>query len=367
MRIVERYNLIAIIQAFLAIILIFAFLYVLIDVASNLDEFIKQKVPLHILAQYYLTYLPIILSQTMPIACLIACLLTFSNANGHNEIIVLRAGGQSFWDIARPAIVFGILVSAMMFWMNESFVPQATMTSESIRDENIVIKGDAKRKREEIKNLTFYGLNNRLFFVDLFSPADETLKGITIIGQNADQQIREKIVALEGKWTGIAWKFYKCQMTTVKEPGNPRSEEVRYYDEKLMDIKETPKDFMRQRLNVSSMNIKQLASYIRRFEHSGAKKAINNLRVDMHQKIAFPFGNLVILLVGLPLALMTGRRKALTFMSLGLAVMIGFAFYVTNAVGLAFGKGGLLAPIFSAWMAPALFLCVAVYLIRTRF
>jgi len=288
MRIVERHNLIAIVQTFLAIILIFAFLYILIDTASNLDEFLKQKIPVMVLLRYYLAYLPIILSQTMPIACLIACLLVFSRANGQNEIIVLRAGGLSFWDIARPAIIFGVLVSALMFWINESFVPQATMTSESIRDENIVIKGDAERKKEEITNLTFYGLNNRLFFIDLFTPADETLKGITIIGQDENQQIREKIVALDGKWTGLAWKFYKCQITTFENPNNPETEQVRYYDEKLMDIKETPKDFMRQRLNVSSMNIKQLNAYIHRFKHSGAKKALNNLRVDMHQKIAFP-------------------------------------------------------------------------------
>ena len=124
---------------------------------------------------------------------------------------------------------------------------------------------------------------------------------------------------------------------------------------------------MRQRLNVSSMNIKQLYHYIKRFSNSGAEKALNNLRVDLYQKIAFPFGNFIILLVGLPLALLTHRRKALTFTSLGIAIAIGFLFYVTNAVGLAFGKGGLLSPFLSAWLAPAVFLCAALYLIKTKF
>ena len=86
------------------------------------------------------------------------------------------------------------------------------------------------------------------------------------------------------------------------------------------------------------MNIKQLKSYIDRFSKSGAIKALNNMRVDLHQKIAYPFGNFVIVLVGLPFALMIRSRKGSTFMSLGLAIILGFLYYVANAVSLAFGK-----------------------------
>ena len=124
---------------------------------------------------------------------------------------------------------------------------------------------------------------------------------------------------------------------------------------------------MRQRLDVTSMNIRQLHDYIVRFSNSGAKKALNNLRVDLHQKIAFPSRNIIIMLVGLPLVLMTGRRKAITFTSIGIAIAIGFFYYVIEAVGLAFGKGGYFAPVISAWIAPVIFLAAAIYLIKIRF
>lgn len=367
MRIVDRYLLDLIIKIFLSTILIFCFLYILIDMAANLDEFIKQKVVFTTLLEYYRSFLPIIISQTASIACLIACLLAFSHANSNNEIIILRSGGLNFWQMTKPALCFGLLVSALIFWVNERFVPQATSVSQSIREESMILETNSSRKKEEIKNLTFYGLRNRLFFIDAYDPNDLTLKGITIIGHDENQQIKEKIVALSGKWTGIAWKFYKCQSTTFDVPGDEATESVKYHEEKLMDIKETPQDFLRQRLNVNSMNIRQLYEYINRFSKSGAQKALNNLRVDLHEKIAYPFGNFIILLVGLPLALMTQRRKALTFTSLGLAVAIGFMFYVTNAVGLALGKGGLLTPIASAWLAPLAFLLLASYLIKSRF
>ncbi|MFH1360246.1 MAG: LptF/LptG family permease [Candidatus Omnitrophota bacterium] len=368
MRILDRYISNSVISIFVSTILIFCFLYILIDVASNLSEIIDRKVPLNILLLYYSTFLPVIFIHTSPIACLLAVLLTFSRLNNNNEIIALRSSGLNFWRIAKPALSFALIVSALAFWVNERYVPQASANSEDIRNENIILQVDTERKKKaDIKNLTFYGLKNRLFFIDSFDPNTYELKGITIIGQDDRQNMREKIVALEGVWTGIAWKFHQVQMTSFEESDGELKEKIKYYEFKLMDIKETPKDFLRQRLNVTSMNIQQLYSYINRFSHSGAVKALNNLKVDFYQKIAFPFRNIVIVLLGLPLVFMTERRKAATFTSIGIAIGIGFFYYVIEAVSIALGKGGAIAPLVSACFAPFIFCCIAFYLIRTKF
>ena len=39
---------------------------------TNLDEFLRQKVSLSVLAQYYLYYAPVVLAQTASMAALIA-------------------------------------------------------------------------------------------------------------------------------------------------------------------------------------------------------------------------------------------------------------------------------------------------------
>jgi lipopolysaccharide export system permease protein len=369
MRILDRYIVKSLISIFFATILIFCFLYVLIDATSQLDEFIDRQVSGSILIEYYLNYLPIILSQPISsVACLIAVLFTFSSMSTNNEIIAMRASGLNFWRITRPAIMFGLIISMMVFWVNESLVPEATKVTNEIRNENMVLLADRiKRKKEKIRNLTFYGLKNRLYFIDTFDPDTNELKGVTIIEHDERQNIKQKIVALRGSWTGIAWKFYQCQVTlySVNEENEPVK--IKYYVDKLMDIKETPDDFLKQRLNVTSMNIRQLDDYIDRFSRSGAIKALNSLRVDLHQKIAYPFGNFVIVLIGLPFALMIRSRKGGTFVSIGVALILGFLYYVTNAVALAFGKSGLFAPMISAWFAPLLFSVIAIVVIETDF
>ena len=369
MRILERYINHSIFKIFTGTIFIFCFLYVLIDITSNLDDIIEHKTNLETLAQYYASYLPIILVQTSPIACLIAALLTYSGMNNTNEIIAMRSSGMNFWQMTKPGLCFGLLVSALVFMLNERCVPQAMQVSRQIRDENMISNADqSPKKKAKIRNLTFYGLKNRLYFIDTYHPQTSELEGITIIEYDEGQNIKQKIVALSGQWTGITgWKFSHCQVTPFDRETFNAPVKVKVYDEKLMDIKETPDDFMKQRLNVDSMNTQQLSSYIARFSNSGATKALNNLRVDLHQKIAYPIGNFVIVLVGIPFALMVKSRKGLTFTSLGMAVTIGFLYYVVNAVMLAFGKGGLFPPILSAWAAPLIFTGIALVVIENNF
>ncbi len=367
MRILDNYINKSIITIFVTTIILFCFLYVLIDITGILDEIIDREVPLAILAQYYISFFPIILAQSSSMACLIATLFTFSRLNNNNEVIVMRSSGLNFWQITRPALIFGILISVCIFWVNENYVPQANAKAKEIWDANMMLESDRAKKKKEIKNLTFYGLKNRLYFIDSFNPKDNTLNGITIIEYGEDQNIKQKIVALKGTWTGLAWKFYQCQITNYKDADTASPLKIVIYEEKLMDIKETPKDFMKQRIDVASMNIKELQQYIERFANSGAAKAINNLKVDVHQKIAFPFGNFIIVLVGLPFALMVKSRKRSTLTSLGIAIAIGFLFYVANAVALAFGKSGLLPPVLSAWIAPMLFTGLAIILIENNF
>jgi len=331
MRILERYISKSILQSFLATIFIFCFLYIMIDITMNLDELLDRKVPVSTLIQYYLLLLPIIFVQTSPIGCLIAVLITFSSLNNTNQIIPMRSSGMNFWQITKPALIFGLVVSVCIFWINERFVPMATETTKKIKTQELLTKEKSERHlKAKIKNLTFYGLKNRLYFIDMYHPNTYDLEGITIIENDNEQNIRKKIDALHGKWTGIAWKFYNCRITTFDYSDGNTSMKVKNYAEKLMDIKETPEDFLKQRLNVDAMNIQQLKEYIGRFSNSGAIRAINNLQVDLHQKWAFPFGNFVIVLLGLPFALMVKSRRRSTFATLFIALIIGFLYFVAR-------------------------------------
>lgn len=367
MRIIDRYITTSIAFVFSVTMIMFCLLYVLIDATSNLDEFIAQKVAIPIILQYYAAYLPVVLVQTASITCLIAVLFCYSNLNNHNEIIALRASGMNFWRIARPAIFFAVFIAGIAFYANERFAPMAQAQAQKIRDEHLILEADRNKKRfAKIDYLTYYGFKNRLYCIDSYDPNTFEMDGITIHEYNDKMQLREKTLALKGKWTGIAWKFYNVHISTITDHTTDESQ-IKVLGEKLMDIKESPQDFLKQSLNVNSMNSRQLYEYISRFSKSGSLRAIHNLHVDLHEKIAKPFSIIVIVLTGLPLALMVGRRKAQTFSSLAIAIALGFLYAIVNSVGIALGKGGFLWPFAAAWLAPVVFTGLAIYLIKTKF
>lgn len=367
MRIIDRYISSSIILVFFIIISIFSILFFLINTTNNLDEFIAQKVAIPIIVQYNLASLPVILVETSFITALIAVMFCYSNFSNHNEIIALRASGMNFWRIARPAIFFSILVAGLTFFINERYVPLAETHAQKIRNEHIILEVDrVKKKTAKINYLTYYGFKNRLYCIDMYDPNTYEMQGITIHEYDDKMQLREKTLALKGKWTGIAWKFYNVHISTIIDPTTGETA-IKPVGEKLMDIKESPKDFLRQNLNVNAMNSRQLYQYISRFSKSGALRAINNLNVDLHQKIAKPFSTIVIILTGLPLTLMVGRRKAQTFTSLAIAVGIAFLYAIVNSVGIALGKSAFLWPVASAWLAPVSFAVLAGYLIKKKF
>lgn len=363
MKILDRYIHNTILKTFIATILIFGLFYVFIQVVSTLDEIIDRQVPIPVLVEYYLAFLPIIAFQTAPVAALIAVMLPFSRMNNQNEIIVLRASGLSFWQITKPAIIFGLVVSSAIFLINERVVPHSQEITKRIHDDHLMLEYDRIRlKKSQIKNLTFYGRNNRLYFIDTFNPHSNELEGITIIEYDQDKNIQQKIVAFNGTWTGIAWKFYHCQITAFTTPLK-----IKVYKEKLMDIEETPEDFLRQRLDIGSMNIQELNDYINRFSESGANTAINSLRVDLYHKLASPLSSFVLVLIGLPFALMIKSRKGSSFLSIIIAFVVGALHFVTDSVAIAFGKGGMLAPPLAAIAAPLLFSAMAIIIIETDF
>ncbi len=368
MRILDRYVFFSIVRIFISTILLFSFLYILIDAAAHLDDFITNKVPNMIIASYYASFFPVIFVQTSPIACLLAVLFSYSSLNNNNEIIALRASGLDYWRITRPAIIFGLIVTALVFMVNERFAPAAAMLSEEIKKDKIETKVSANPGQPQpITYLFFYGMNNRLYFIDEFNPAAKTLNGITIIVQDDQQRMTEKTTASKAVWTGTSWNFISGQISRYTPEDQIMKDDVEFFKEKVIDINESPAALLKQRLNINAMNILQLKTYIKRFKASGAIAAINNLKVDLHQKIAYPFACIIIIFVGMPFTLVTGKRKGLTFAAIGIALAISFLFYVVNAVGLALGKGGILPPPLAAWFAPALFTAAGTYLVRKLF
>jgi lipopolysaccharide export system permease protein len=362
MRILDRYILKSIIHIFFSCIFVFLFLYIVIDLLSNLDEVLKHQATLALLVRYYLSYLPIMFVQVSPFACLLSTVYTFGKLNHNNEIIAMRSSGLSIFEIARNALIFGLLISMAVFWVNDRFVPVSLAENQKIKVQ--IEEGSKKgksKKNEPIINLTLYGLRNRLFFISKFSPATKTMEGITILEQDEHQNLTKKIIATKGVYQDGLWRFFQSITYKFDENGQV-VDEPSYLDEEIMSIPETPETLASLRQKPEQMNIHQMQDYIWILSKSGATSVIRNLKVDLYQRFTAPFTSIIIILLGIPFSLLM-RKRATGMSSIGVSIIVGFLYYVLDAVCLALGKSGLIMPFLSASLSHIIVLSGSLYLI----
>jgi lipopolysaccharide export system permease protein len=357
LRILDRY----IIKNFLAslfyCLFIFAVLYVVVDVFSNLDEIIKSRTSLTDLRDYYTNLLPIIFVQMAPMSVLLATLYSLGNMVRNREILAMRASGISLLRIVQPYILLALGMSVVVFLVNNQLVPEATLNSQRIKETRI--KQSRDRHQEKVLNqLALYGADNSLFYIDRFDPKEKELTGIVILKHDGLQRLTSKVVAKLGRWQDGRWIFYDCLIYKFDENGRIQQQPL-FFKERIMQIQERPQDFSRRVLDPSLLSYQALRRHIEKLSGSGAK-LVRRLLIELYYKISFSFSSLVVVFLGIPFALLTSRGGALY--SIGICMALSFGYYGLQGISLALGKAGFLSPVFSAWMANIIFFSIGLFL-----
>ena len=369
MKIIDRYLLKHFISPFLFCLLIFVMLYVVIDLFDNLNEMIENKIDLRYLLPYYLNFIPLIIVQMVPIAVLISIMFSLGTFNKHNEILAMQASGISLLRILTPLIAAGFLISVAVFLINDRIVPFAIINASEIKEERIV-KVKIKKKRggdfeKKLENIAFFGEGNKIIYARHYYVYKNKIKELIVHSQDEHQNVASKTTAREAEWKDNRW--YAKDVVFYNLDGSGRiAGEPEYYEEKKLDIKETPVDFRKRRhqsdfMSFEFMSYEELNNYIKRLSFESGP-TIRNLKVALNQKIAFPFISLIVILIASPFALIHVRKGGL-LLGITISIALVFGYYTVMTLSLAMGKAGFLYPAIAAWSANVLFALIGLTLI----
>jgi lipopolysaccharide export system permease protein len=160
--------------------------------------------------------------------------------------------------------------------------------------------------------------------------------------------LSRRIDAAEATWDGQRWVFVSGMVRTFV---NGR-ETAKPFDRLAVGgLAERPEDFAKESRAPREMNYLELRAHVDKLRASGARVA--NYLVDLHLKLAFPLINLIVILIGAPLA--TRLRMQSAALGFGLSVAISFFYYAFLRAGQALGHNGALPPYLAAWMADLVF------------
>ncbi|OWV02074.1 hypothetical protein B7994_02355 [Fibrobacter sp. UWR2] len=127
--ILVRYVLKELIGPFLAALFGITFLFVVDFLVKILDNVLSKGLPASTVLEIFVLNLAWMLSLSIPMAVLVACLMAFGRLSGDHEITAVKAAGVSPLSLMRPVMLVALLVTVLMILFNNWILPEANHRS----------------------------------------------------------------------------------------------------------------------------------------------------------------------------------------------------------------------------------------------
>ena len=127
--ILVRYVLKELIGPFMAALFGITFLFVVDFLVKILDNVLSKGLPASTVLEIFALNLAWMLSLSIPMAVLVACLMAFGRLSGDHEITAVKAAGVSPLSLMRPVMLVAMLLSVLMVLFNNWVLPEANHRS----------------------------------------------------------------------------------------------------------------------------------------------------------------------------------------------------------------------------------------------
>ncbi|NWG02971.1 MAG: LPS export ABC transporter permease LptG [Syntrophaceae bacterium] len=346
LRVLHRYVILEYLKVFSLSLSSLILIYMIVLFFQKIDVFIKHQAPFHLIFLYLLYKTPEVIFQwTLPYGVLLATLLTLGTLSRHSEITAMKAGGVSLYRITFPLFFIALFIGLCSFLGNEYLVPEANQEGRYL----LSVQVKKETPASFFKNYKiWFRSDHQIFNIQLLDTEEKALKGFTLYKFDDQFRCLQRIDAKEVKWINGKWKFLEGSVRDF-DGSSIQTTPFKEIELSLLESWESLQSMERQS---REMSYTELRTYIQRIQAAGYDST--RYLVDLYSKLSYPFLNLIMILIGVPFALKTGRSGGVA-LSIGASVMIGFAYGVTFYVFLSFGKSGVLAPFLSAWIPTILF------------
>ncbi len=334
----------------------FVGIFLVVDLFEKIDIFVDHKAPVKLILDYYVSALPVVIVQVLPVAMLLGAILSLGHLRKFNEITAMQSCGLSPLRITRPLLISALLITAAAYVIAEEVVPAAYERQAETLD--VKIKKQRPPGSVGRREIYYMGRGGRVYIASVFHPRPPKLSDLSVqhfhtTGER--QEMWKRVDARRAYWKDGRWELRDGFARIFVDQREVAAEFLTYADSRY---DERPDEFARRKSDPFQMNRRQLRDYIRRIAESGA--AVEQYEVDYHLRAAFPLANFIMVLLGTCLSLRIVRGTvALGF---GISVFLGFAYYGFLRVGQALGYNGEVPPMLAAWLGNIVFFSLGTFL-----
>ncbi len=332
--IIARYVARLVLGRFVVVLLGLATLMMLLEFLADSDQVIASSDhAVRALAFYMVLRLPAILSELIPVAALLAGLVSFTELARHSELTAIYAGGMSKIRLAGAVLPVALLIGGVHFLIEDQAQPAASrqLRSWGVGDYNP--EGDAR-------SVTWLRHGDEILRIGGIDPERAELRDLTIFRRDADGNLTAKIQAARAVAEGDRWMLFDVADSEVASASVATAARMPW----ASDLDAADLDTLIAK--PSEMPLIDLLRVIERPELGS--QPTYRYATWLHERLAAPVTTAMLLLLTVALA-RPPRGRATQGMVVAIGIGVGFLLWTFDSLVLNFGDLGLLPPVLAAW------------------
>jgi LPS export ABC transporter permease LptF/LPS export ABC transporter permease LptG len=369
MTILHRYVFRELLGPFILGLVVFSFVIIpRLPVSGRPLELLVQKnvTPQEILL-ILIHILPTILTFSLPMAALLAILISFGRLSADNEVTAMRSSGVSIRRLVPPVLVFACCIFLVALFNSNYWQPHSNQGLRAMRSE-IALKSISTAIQPGVFE---EGFSNLVLYIRDATPDKSTWKGVFLADISKRDQPKITIAQTGTLFNDTQERKLQLHLSN----GATHSVSTRtqgLYD--LVTFNETDipvaslngsvQDLQAQSRKLAEMDSWELLARWR-FGRSGTSDEVQKEHreqlVELSKRVAVPLGVIIFALLAIPLGVISKKGGK----SYGFVVSLGIflVYFLLLSLGEGFAKSGRLSPILGPWIGNVVFLILAVYLL----
>ncbi|MGA0333161.1 MAG: LptF/LptG family permease, partial [Kiritimatiellia bacterium] len=314
-------------------------------------DYISQGVPGTVLIKVFTLNIPYILTMSIPVSCLVACLLLFNRLSLDGEFTAMRSGGLSTMQIISPVLLCGCLLTLTCIWIHYQLAPESRFS--------------LRKALSNVSEINPMDLLEEGRFVEFPSLAiwvnekrDNHIDDVEIHERNEKGELLQIINARSGEIQNLPDRRemrVRLQQVQVQhgDPEDPKG----FLNARVVDMEEYHFDLDYDDLirkdelnrNIGDMQMGQLLTVIRgedpyysSLDPVKREKIRMRALVTTHKRLGLSLGCISFILLGIPLGMNRSRGESNSGIPIGLSMILVFYAFISAADSLRY----------SPWLLP---------------
>ncbi|HPR17845.1 MAG TPA: LptF/LptG family permease [Candidatus Cloacimonadota bacterium] len=408
MKILEKYILSENFKPFIVSLIVTTFVMLLDKIIDLLNLIIDKNLDFLTIVYIFGLSLPFMLALTVPMAVLLASIMSFGRLSVDNELVACKSCGINIYTLMKPTVIAALLLSLFMVYFNNAVLPN---TNHLLK--NMMIKVNYRRPItaimpgafNEMKNYTIYAkerVDDELRDIVIYN-REKNKFPTTIFAQSGSIKLMNGGNSLQATlWNGqmherdeenpdkYQMSHFRRFTLNLPDLGYKMNEEGSDYrgdrelssaamqqiiderkksmvsvqkeiDEINLEIEQLRPDSLDSRLAQRDLKKNYNKLSLKQDKMKSLKADINKYAVEVHKKYAIAFACLFFVLIGAPIGMMT--RTSGVGMAFSVSSIIFLIYYGTLTFGEELADKGIISPFLAMWISNIIFAILGIYLI----